>query len=134
MTEILPAPRLRALAAEYRTATSALRARAAADQMAAALTVIPETANYVFTDATHFAHARGWGVRATGAERAQAHLRLMYAGIGEPEPAFASPEMREAAAYFIPELLADLWQLAEDYGLEREALLAAGQRLLEDSR
>jgi hypothetical protein len=134
MTDFLPAPHLRALADEYRTADSALRARSAADQMAAALTSLPETARYLFTDATHFAHARGWGVRATAAERAQAHIRLMYAGIGEAEPAFGSVEMREAATDFIPELLADLWQLAEDYGLDREALLAAGQLLLDEYR
>lgn len=134
MTEFLSATRLRALADEYHTATSALLAHAAADQMATALASLPETARYLFTDATHYAHARGWGVRATAAERAQAHIRLMYAGIGEPEPALYSAEMREAAEAFIPELLADLWQLAEDYGLEREALLDAGQRLLEDSR
>ena len=134
MTEILPAPRMRALAEEYRAADDAVRARAAADQMAADLATLPETARYLFTDATHFAHARGWGVRATAAERAQAHIRLMYAGIGETEPALYSAEMREAATCFIPELLADLWQLAEDYGLDRDALLAAGQRLLDDYR
>ena len=134
MTEFLPAEHLRALAEEYRTTDDALRARAAADQIAAALTTLPETARYLFTDATHFAHARGWGVRATAAERAQAHIRLMYAGIGEPEPPLYSAEMREAATAFIPELLADLWQLAEDYGLDRDALLAAGQRLLDAYR
>jgi hypothetical protein len=108
MTEFLPAPHLRALAEEYRAAEDAPRARAAADQIAAALTTLPETARYLFTDATHFAHARGWGVRASAAERAQAHIRLMYAGIGETEPAFGSAQMREAVTDFIPELLADL--------------------------
>ena len=134
MTEIPSAPQLRALADDYRTATDRAEQLYTANEMATALEAVPETAAHVFTDATHYAVPRSWALRATAAERTQAHLRLLIAGNGETEPEYHTWQMRQAAAEHLPELLADLWLLADEYDLDHNRLLADSRSLADNAR
>ncbi len=74
-----------------------------------------------------FTLRRGWGVKATGAERGWAHVEMALVGADYD---VASHTRAEAAEFLVYDIAADLWELCDELGLDvfREIVRSLEQR------
>lgn len=102
--------------------------------MADMLQDLPANTTALYSDATHYVMARGWGMTALSTERAMAHVNMCPASINEPEIEFLAPaeEKKDAAEYWIPSILADLFALADEHQLDIITLIAKAQEQREN--
>lgn len=97
--------------------------------MADMLQDLPTNTTALYSDATHYIMLRGWGATALATERAMAHVNMCPASINEPEIEFTADDetWKDAAEYWIPSILADLFALADEHKLDIITLIAKAQ-------